>query len=152
MHVPFIVAGPGIPHQRSKALVYLMDLLPTFAEWAGVPIPAGVEGSSLVEVIQGRKRNVRDVLYTGYRDGQRAIRDSRWKLYRYPLVDRTQLFDLEEDPHELNNVADDPRYTVKRAELTEKLKVEMARYGDPTPLVVANPAPAEWAPPPRKPW
>ncbi|HRE80358.1 MAG TPA: sulfatase-like hydrolase/transferase, partial [Opitutaceae bacterium] len=152
MHVPFVIAGPGIPQGKKSALVYLMDLLPTFAEIAGAPIPSEVEGKSLVAVIQGREDKVRDLLYTGYRDGQRAIRDQRWKLYRYPLVDRTQLFDLANDPHELKNLADDPKHAGKRAELTEKLKTEMARYGDTTPLVVANPAPAEWTAPPRKPW
>jgi len=151
MHVPCVVAGPGIPQGRSDALVYLMDLFPTFCDFAGSPVPAGVEGRSLVPVIRGQSPKVRDVLYTGYRDGQRAIRDDRWKLIRYPLVDRTQLFDLSADPHELNNLANEPSHATRVSAMTALLQQEMHAYADPAPLTVANPKPAAWTPPPSLP-
>lgn len=147
MHVPLVLAGPGIPKGRSDALVYLMDLFPTFAEFAGAKIPEGVEGRSLVPILAGQQTKVRDVLYTAYRDCQRAIRDERWKLIRYPLVNVTQLFDLGSDPHELNNLADQPEHRAKLAELTALLKKEMENYADPFPLNVAKPKPAAWTPP-----
>ena len=148
MHVPCVIAGPGIPQGRREALVYLMDLFPTFCDLAGAPIPDGVEGRSLVPVIRGQAAKVRDVLYTGYRDGQRAVRDDRWKLIRYPLVDRTQLFDLSVDPHELTNLAGQPAHASQVAALTALLRREMERYGDTAPLSVPNPQPADWTPPP----
>jgi arylsulfatase A-like enzyme len=147
MHVPLVIAGPGIPRGRSDALVYLMDLFPTFAEFAGAKIPDGVEGKSIVPILAGKRAKVRDVLYTAYRDCQRAIRDDRWKLIRYPLVNRTQLFDLSSDPHELNNLADKPEHKAKLTELTAQLTQEMANHADSYPLSVANPKPAEWTPP-----
>lgn len=147
MHVPLVIAGPGIPKGRSEAFVYLMDLFPTFAEFAGAKIPAGVEGKSIVPILTGKQTKVRDVLYTGYRDCQRAIRNDRWKLIRYPLVDKNQLFNLNADPHELNNLADNPEHAAKLAELTAMLEKEMAACGDKHPLKVANPQPVEWAPP-----
>ena len=147
MHVPLVVAGPGIAKGKSEAFVYLMDLFPTFAEFAGAKIPDGVEGKSIVPILTGKQTKVRDVLYTAYRDCQRAIRDDRWKLIRYPLVDRTQLFDLSSDPHELVNLADKPEHAAKIAELTALLTKEMASYADTAPLKVANPKPAEWTPP-----
>jgi arylsulfatase A-like enzyme len=147
MHVPCVFAGPGIPKGRSDALIYLMDLFPTFAELGGAKLPDGVEGRSIVPVIHGKESKVRDVLYTGYRDCQRAVRDDRWKLIRYPLVDRTQLFDLAADPHELTNLAGKPEHAAKLAELTALLEKEMRRYGDTAPLKVANPQPADWTPP-----
>ena len=149
MHVPLVVAGPGIAKGKSEAFVYLMDLFPTFAEFAGAKIPDGVEGKSIVPVLTGKQTKVRNVLYTAYRDCQRAIRDDRWKLIRYPLVDRTQLFDLSNDPHELVNLADKPEHAAKIAELTALLTKEMASYADTTPLTVPNPKPAEWTPPAR---
>ena len=149
MHVPLVIAGPGINKGKSEAFVYLMDLFPTFAEFAGATIPSGVEGKSIVPILTGKETKVRDLLYTAYRDGQRSIRDDRWKLIRYPLVDRTQLFDLKTDPHELNNLANKPEYTSKLSELTVLLKKEMKCYADTFPLVVANPKPAEWTPPPK---
>lgn len=149
MHVPLVIAGPGINKGKSEALVYLMDLFPTFAEFAGATIPSGIEGKSIVPILTRKGTKVRDLLYTGYSDCQRSIRDDRWKLIRYPLVDRTQLFDLKTDPHELNNLASKPEYTSKLNELTALLKKEMKWYADNYPLVVANPKPAEWTPPPK---
>ncbi len=111
------------------------------------PTPAGVEGRSLAPILRGQAAKVRDVLYTGYRDGQRAVRDGRWKLIRYPLVDRTQLFDLAADPRELNNLAAQPAHAAKAAAMTALLQQEMERYADNTPLKVANPKPAAWSPP-----
>ncbi len=147
MHVPCVIAGPGIPKGRSEALIYLMDLFPTFAEFGGAKLPDGVEGQSIAPIIRGEKKKVRDVLYTGYRDCQRAVRDDRWKLIRYPLVDRTQLFDLASDPHELTNLAGKPEHAAKLAEMTALLEKEMRAHDDKAPLKVANPKPAEWTPP-----
>ncbi len=149
LHVPLVMAGPGISKGKSEALVYLMDLFPTFAEFASAKNPEGVEGKSLVPILTSKEMKVRDVLYTGYRNGQRAIRDDRWKLIRYPLVDKTQLFDLQADPHELTNLAEKPEHAAKVAQLTASLEKEMARYADQHPLKVANPKPAAWSPPAR---
>jgi len=147
MHVPLIVAGPGVSKGQSDALVYLMDLFPTFCDFAGAKVPEGVEGRDLRPIIEGRQAKVRDVLYTGYRDCQRAVRDDRWKLIRYPLVDRTQLFDLQTDPHELSNLAGEPVHAAKVASMMALLEKEMRAYADAAPLTVANPKPAAWTPP-----
>ena len=147
MHVPLVFAGPSIPKGRSDALVYLMDLFPTLAGFAGAESPTDVEGRDLRPVLAGKQSKVRDVLYTAYRNCQRAVRDDRWKLIRYPLVDQTQLFDLQTDPHELNNLADQSGHAAKLAELTALLQREMVHYGDTTPLKVANPTPAAWTSP-----
>ncbi|MDB6117377.1 MAG: arylsulfatase family protein [Verrucomicrobiaceae bacterium] len=147
MHVPLVIAGPGIPKGHTDALAYLMDLFPTFCEFGGAKVPAGVEGRSLQPIIQGKQEKVRDVLYTGYRNCQRAVRDQRWKLIRYPLVNKTQLFDLQADPHELANLADQPEHAAKVKEMMAVLADQMQQYGDTHPLTVDHPAPAEWSPP-----
>lgn len=150
MHVPFVIAGPGIRHGKSDAFVYLMDLFPTFAEIGGASTPADIDGKSLMPIIHGTQEKVRDLLYTGYRNCQRSVRDERWKLIRYPLVNVTQLFDLNDDPHELKNLADNPEHAAMVATMMEKLQNEMKRNDDTFPLVVPNPAPAEWNPPTEK--
>jgi arylsulfatase A-like enzyme len=149
LHVPLVIAGPGITQGKSEALVYLMDLFTTFADFGGAKLPDGVEGKSLRPILEGTQTKVRDVLYTGYRACQRAIRNDRWKLIRYPLVDRTQLFDLSVDPRELTNLAEKPEHQAKIVELTALLQKEMDNHSDIIPLTVDKPAPAEWSPPSR---
>lgn len=147
MHVPLVIAGPGIPKGRTDAFAYLMDLFPTLCDFGSAKVPAGVEGHSLQPILQGKQNKVRDFLYTGYRDCQRSVRDQRWKLIRYPLVNKTQLFDLQADPHELTNLADQPEHAAKVQEMMGVLANQMQQYGDTYQLTVEHPAPAEWSPP-----
>jgi arylsulfatase A-like enzyme len=147
MHVPLVFAGPGISKGDSKALAYLFDLYPTLCDLAGIPVPAGLDAKSLAPVIKGSQPGVRDCLFTAYRNCQRSIRDDRWKLIRYPLIDKTQLFDLQADPHEMNDLAGKPDSEGKIKELTALLEKTRQEYGDNAPLQVANPAPSAWTPP-----
>ncbi len=113
---PLIFAGPGIPHGKSDALVYLFDLYPTMCELAGVKAPREVEGRSLLPIIQGREKRIRPWLLAAFKEFQRMIRDDRWKLiaYRAGGTRNTQLFDLRNDPDELHNLADDPTFARER--------------------------------------
>ena len=130
---PLVFAGPGIPHGRSNALVYLYDLFPTICELAGAPVPPVIEGKSLLPVVQGRQAKVRDWLLGAYKDCQRMIRDDRWKLLAYNAggVKNVQLFDLANDPDELNNLADDPKYAAERTRLEKLLAQARKEFGDP---------------------
>ena len=150
MHVPLVIAGPGIVKGKSEAFVYLMDLFPTFAEFAGASIPSGVEGKSIVPILKGKKTKVRDLLYTAYRSCQRSIRDDRWKLIRYPLINRNQLFDLSVDPYELNNLAEKPNKKLKVAKMMTLLQNEMTSHADKDPLTISNPRTDVWTPPTTK--
>jgi arylsulfatase A-like enzyme len=131
---PLIIAGPGIAPGRSDALVYLYDLFPTLCDYAGLAVPERVDGLSLLPVIQGEKKGVRDRLLGGYRDCQRMIRDARWKLIEYQAADgrHTQLFDLENDPEELRNLAAETTHSVTLAKLRQELAAARATAGDPT--------------------
>ena len=149
MHVPFVLAGPGIPKGTSKAFAYLFDVYPTVCELTGTPIPKEVESKSLLPVITGKATNVRDYAFTAYRTCQRAVRDDRWKIIRYPLVDRTQLFDLEKDPYEMDDLAGKPEHEGEVKEMMALLADQQKLYGDVVPLTVPNPAPAAWTPPER---
>jgi len=149
MHVPCVMAGPGIVKGRSGALIYLMDLFPTFCELGAAEIPEGVEGRSIVPLLHGEKCKTREVLYTAYRNCQRAVRNDRWKLIRYPQVDKTQLFDLQNDPHELINLAGLAENEENVREMMRLLKGEMKNFGDDCPLQIPNPQPADWSPAPN---
>lgn len=139
---PLILAGPGIPKGESTlALTYLHDVMPTLLDFLDVNAPEGVEGRNLLPIVNGQTKSVRDTLFTTYENSQRAIHDGRWKLIRYPLVDVTQLFDLEHDPHELNNLADDPQHQDRVERMTNLLREWQQKTSDDAPLVVDNPKP-----------
>ena len=135
--VQIFASGAGVPKGSSDALVYLYDIYPTLCGLTGLPIPDEVEGKSLAEVIHGKQAKVRNYLFTAYMDDQRAIRDDRWKLFYRPKEDRAALYDLKNDPHELNDLAAKPENKDRIA----KLKVELAKaqqlYGD-TPEATAR--------------
>jgi arylsulfatase A-like enzyme len=128
---PLVIAGPGIPHGQSDALVYLHDLFPTLCDWAGAPVPKEADGSSLAPIVRGETPRVRETLFTAYRDVQRAIRDDRWKLIWYPKIDRVQLFDLSTDPWETNDLSPHPDQADRVADLRRKLAADQAQAGDP---------------------
>ncbi len=147
--VPLIVAGPGIAAGGSDALVYLMDLLPTFCEFAGAPIPPGLDGKSLREILDGRSKGVRETLFYAYREVQRAIRDDRWKLIRYTQINRTQLFDLREDPDEIRDLAADPAQAERIERMLKQLEQWQKQLGDTTPLTAERPRDPTFTPPTR---
>jgi arylsulfatase A-like enzyme len=141
MKVPLIVTGPGIRCGRSDALVYLHDLFPTVVDLVGEEIPAGIDGRSFLAVLQGKTVTARSELMLAYRDSQRAVRDARWKLIRYPQVNVTQLFDLRSDPDELVNLADAPTQRGRVSDLLKRLSRLQKSLGDKLPLTIANPRP-----------
>lgn len=145
--VPLIVAGPGISAGSTDALVYLMDIFPTVCEMTGTAVPAGLDGKSFKPVIEGKTRSVRDSLLMTYRDVQRGIRDDRWKLIRYPKVNVTQLFDLQTDPDELKNLAEDPAQAERVRHMMTQLAASQKLYGDNAPLTVADPQDPTFTPP-----
>ena len=159
--VPFIVKGPGInPGSRAKGNVYLLDVLATLCDLAGIEAPKTNEGISFKPVLEGKEETVRDVLYGVYcggsKPGMRCVRKGDWKLLKYETakgeVRETQLFNLDENPNEFvlqhhdpkvtaltgftpgpnqANLAGDPRHAAKLAEMEALLLAEMRRLDDP---------------------
>ncbi len=150
MHVPLVLAGPGIPHGETAGLVYLHDLFPTVCELTGTAIPPLVESRSLVPILDGRAAKVRDTLFTAYGKVQRALRDDRWKLIRYPRINRTQFFDLQKDPHEIQDLADKPEYADRMRNMMVLLANAQREYDDDCPLTSTHPDDPSWSPERRK--
>ncbi|MDA7527437.1 sulfatase-like hydrolase/transferase [bacterium] len=149
--VPLIVKGPGI-EAGSRALgnTYLLDMLATLCDLTGVAPPKSSEGISFKNVLQGQQDKVRDVLYGVYcggtKPGMRCVKKGDWKLTKFDVlngeVQETQLFNLAENPHEflpqhgmdnplLTNLAENPKYADKLAEMEALLLSEMRRRDDP---------------------
>jgi arylsulfatase A-like enzyme len=129
---PLIVAGPGIPHGKSDSLVYLYDLFPTICDLAQTKTPDVVEGTSLLPTMRGETAG-REYLFTAYRDWQRMVRDRRWKLIEYHVAGEhhIQLFDLLEDPDELNNLANNDEQSEVLQRLRRELRRQASEFGDP---------------------
>ena len=75
-------------------------------------------------------------MYFSYRHFQRALRTDRWKLILYNVQGekRSQLFDLENDPWEMNDLAGDLSQVERIGKMTEMLKSMMGEAGDPVRL------------------
>jgi arylsulfatase A-like enzyme len=152
MRVPLIVAGPGIAaDKRSEALCYLFDVLPTLGKLCGVTAPSGSNGSEFTAVLKNPSQPARPFLMFGYKTIQKALNDGRWKLIRYPHVDRTQLFDLQSDPHETKDLSGDPAQAERIQAMLAKLGAEMKADGDNDPLTAAKLLPADWKAPTKLP-
>jgi arylsulfatase A-like enzyme len=134
VRVPLVFAGPGVPEgQRTDAYAYLFDVFPTLCELTGIQVPQSVEGRSLGRVIRDPGEKCRESLYFAYTGKQRAVKDDRHKLIEYVVDGRhtmTQLFDLQADPWELNNLADDTACAEILAALRGQLRAYRDRWDD----------------------
>lgn len=145
MRTPVIFAGPGIPQgKQSDAFCYLFDIYPTLGGLTGVSAPDGSDGKSLVPILKGDAKQVRDSIFLAYRNVQRAVRDERWKIIVYPQINKTQLFDLQNDPDERKDLAADPAHAKEIDRLTSKLKDWQRQLGDTQALRSDKPLPAEF--------
>lgn len=128
-HVPMILMGrPGdagfVPGSTDDRLVGLQDVMPTLLEIAGIDVPESCDGMPML----GDAR--RDVLYGDVLENNsasRMVHDGRYKLIWYPAGNIIQLFDLETDPNELTDLAEDPRSRPVRDRLEAALA--SAAYG-----------------------
>jgi arylsulfatase A-like enzyme len=130
-----MMAGPGIPAgQKRDGFCYLLDLYPTLCELLHTPAPANAEGVSLAPMLADPKIKVREMIFYAYRNLIRGFCDGRFKLIEYTVNGErhTQLFDLQSDPWEMKNLADDPAFKSHRDRLAELLTASMKQYNDPT--------------------
>lgn len=147
MKSPLVFAGPGIPQGESNALVYLLDIYPTLCDLVGANAPQGIDGQSARAVIEAKSKTARSELFFSYLGFQRALRDERYKLIRYPQVNVTQLFDLQTDPDEMHDLSKDPAHADRIATMLARIEKVQQHYGDSQPLTVPNPKSPEWTPP-----
>jgi arylsulfatase A-like enzyme len=142
LRMPLLVRLPGAvpPGSVNEDLVLNLDFGPTFLELAGVDIPSDMQGRSLRALLQaGHPSDWRQSFYYHYYEYPGAhmvkrhfgVRTGRYKLIRfYHDVDAWELYDLDQDPMELNNVYGDPAYSSVATELTQELDRLRRRYGD----------------------
>ncbi len=142
-HIPLIIEGPaGLGAGAVKeTLVSHIDLLPTLLELAGLEIPPILHGESLVPLLQGKEDPDRDVVigferyeiehdsWGGFQP-VRCIVSDRHKLV-INLLHTDELYDLQADPAEVNNLIDHPDYTAVRNSMHDRLLDWMYEKRDP---------------------
>ncbi len=126
-HIPFFISGRNVPVRpaRSDALVCLEDVFPTILDLAGVPIPREAEGKSLVPVVRGGKKQVRDAVFGEHSGGQanHYVVKGALKYCWFARTNEEQLFDLGSDPYELSDIsANSSLLNPMRALLARRLK------------------------------
>ena len=104
IRVPLIAAGPGIASwAKNSSPVYLQDIMATSLDLAGAAKPEHVQFESLKPVWEGKSKGYESI-YGGYLKSQRCIVQGNHKLLLFPNVPKVQLFDLQKDPHEMNDI------------------------------------------------
>ena len=144
MQVPFIVRYPGrFPAgKKVDALIDVaVDTMPTLLDLCGIPIPNSVHGTSYLPLLDGTAEEIRDaVMYQSMKmlDGdiseftcmpERGIRTKDWLYVRQPER-RKMLFDLQNDPGEIKNLAGDGSLTGLMDDFDERIRTHMEETGD----------------------
>ncbi|KIL40396.1 arylsulfatase [Gordoniibacillus kamchatkensis] len=121
-HIPLIIKAPDItkPGQVVEGFVYNVDVIATITDMVGLPVPSGWDGKSFLPALRSEQWEGREYLVMDHAlyVCQRAVRDSKWyfvRTYHTGLYDFPQvsLFDMENDPYQTNNVADQYPEVVK---------------------------------------
>jgi arylsulfatase A-like enzyme len=124
VRIPFVAAGPGIaPGQHRPELVGTIDFLPTFAELCGFEAPPSMDGISFAPCLQGKSADTHTRVFSEDASGWSMVREGPWKLViRNQDSSCTHLFDLRNDPFEMNDRVADPECENIRGRLTEVLR------------------------------
>lgn len=122
--VPLVMAGPGILKDKiDERYVYLLDVYPTLCELCGMDIPKSVEGKSFAKAFEDDTFVSREALYLAFHSRVRGVMEKGYKLieYRTSEMKLTQLFNLNNDPMETQNLFGIPGYEEITAQLRKRL-------------------------------
>ncbi|KYH42688.1 MAG: hypothetical protein AYL31_000180 [Candidatus Bathyarchaeota archaeon B26-1] len=153
VHVPLIVRCPErLPEgKRVRDLVQsTLSVAPTVLDLFGLEVPKSMEGKSLIEISEGKVDGYKEIYVNqGLWTAKRAVRVGRWKLIKtldksFWETPETELYDLEADPGEVRNLAEDEPEVVDRLELRmyRWLRRKLGKRVDPLELIVKEGLPA----------
>ena len=136
--MPFMVRWPGVvkPGAENTDLTSNIDFAETFLDIAGADAPDDMQGASLVPLMKGETpADWRKALYYHYYEffndrpvahmvrRHCGVRTERYKLIHFYNIGEWELYDLDNDPHEMNSVYNEPQY----ADVVKELTAELAR-------------------------
>jgi len=132
VRVPMMLVGKDIPKgEKVNSDVYLQDVMATSLELAGIQKPDYVEFNSFLDLAKGNSQTSHyDGIYGAYVNLQRSIRKDGFKLIIYPKIDKILLFDLENDPEEINDLSEDAAQRERIVSLFQDLVKMQEEKGD----------------------
>lgn len=144
IRVPMIIRWPGKYKAglKSDALVEMIDLAPTLLEAAGIRPTIGMQGRSLTRLLTGETTKHRDSIYCEYFDSLAlydpppmavCVRNEQYKMVYYQKLPIGELYDLEKDPTETNNLWDVSSARAAREMMTQLAVSRMIDTVDPRP-------------------
>jgi choline-sulfatase len=129
VRVPLIIKVPGKAPAVCNSFSELLDLYPTLADLAGIEASKGLQGKSLVKTLNNPQVEVRDFAFSVSQEGKSfLVRNHKWAYIQYDedAGAGMELFDMEYDTKQYNNLAHNPAYDdvvqEMQLKLTEKLK------------------------------
>ncbi|MFH4967455.1 sulfatase-like hydrolase/transferase [Gaetbulibacter sp. M240] len=137
VRMPLIIKGPGLKKGKKVSnKVYLQSMFATTCDLASIKTPETVEFKSLKGLLFGDTHGGEDYIFGTYKGFQRMIRSDKYKLIVYPEVKTIQLFDLENDPMEIQNLASNKSYDVIKNKLMKEL---ILKEGELYDYITINP-------------
>ena len=137
IRVPMVASWPGhiTPGSESSHISAFWDILPTLCEIAGAAAPPEIDGVSMLPALTGKsQQQEHEYLYWEFKPGQQAVRMGPWKGFR-GQIDKgdldVELYNLDEDPTESNNVAEQHPEIVEKIEnimKTARTRPEVERF------------------------
>jgi iduronate 2-sulfatase len=145
--VPLIIAAPGrTAGKRSEAVVELLDLYPTLVELCDLPAPGGLEGTSLVPVLNDPAATVKPAAFTqhprpayfertpasvpeamGYSVRTPQVRYTEWRDWKTGEIIARELYEAAADPGETRNRIDAPQLAAAQCEGEKILREQFPR-------------------------
>ena len=141
-HTPLLMRLPGgMKGVVNDQMVQNIDYAPTFLELAGAEIPEDIQGISLLPLLKGETpKEWRKALYYHFYEfpaehmvkRHYGVRNDRYKLIHfYNDIDVWELYDLQEDPHEMNNLYGKAGYEEVTRQMMDQLHQLQEQYDDP---------------------
>lgn len=142
-HVPMFISAPGAPGngKTTNALAELVDLFPTLVDLCELPMPSGLDGTSLAALMQKPNAAPDAAAFTqhprpayfdrepsktpshmGYSVRTARVRYTEWRDWKTGETTARELYDHQEDPQELNNAVDDPALAPEQSEAEKLLR------------------------------
>jgi len=141
LRTPLLIRYPKEikPGTKINNLVQNLDFAPTFLDYAGIEIPEEMQGESFRDLVAGKTSVFRDAVYYTYYEypavhmvkRHYGVATQRYKLIHfYYDIDEWEMYDLQTDPNEMQNIYDEPEYAEVQKMLHERLTELRTQYGD----------------------